>query len=150
MPGIYHPPSQSGQYFFENVDKALDMYSYYDKILLTVEFNAEICVRYLKTFLYVDKLKKSIVKEKTCFRSISNPICIDLFLTNNALSFQSTKTVTTGLSDFNKLVVIVSKTNIIKRKLREMEYRNYKYFDSRKFNRDLNEEFSREYVDSSG
>ena len=31
--GTYHPPSQSGQYFFENVDKALDMYSYYDKIL---------------------------------------------------------------------------------------------------------------------
>ena len=31
--GTYHLPSQSDQYFFENVDKALDMYSYYDKIL---------------------------------------------------------------------------------------------------------------------
>ena len=126
------------------------MHSYYDKILLTVEFNAEICVHYLETFLYVDKLKKSIVKEKTCFRSISNPICMHLFLTNNALSFKSTKTVTTGLSDFTKLVVIVSKSNIIERKLREMQYRNYRYFDSRRFNRDLNEEFSREYVDSFG
>ena len=29
----YHPPSQSDQYFFENVDKALDMYSYYGNIL---------------------------------------------------------------------------------------------------------------------
>ena len=29
-----------------------------------------------------------------------------------------------------------------------MQYRNYKYFDSRKFNRDLKEEFSREYVGS--
>ena len=29
-----------------------------------------------------------------------------------------------------------------------MQYRNYKYFDSRKFNRDLRQEFSREYVDS--
>ena len=29
-----------------------------------------------------------------------------------------------------------------------MQYRNYKYFDSRKFNKDLKEEFSREYVDS--
>ena len=28
--GTYHPPSQSDQYFFENVDKTLDMYSYYD------------------------------------------------------------------------------------------------------------------------
>ena len=29
-----------------------------------------------------------------------------------------------------------------------MQYRNYKYFDFRKFNRNLKEEFSREYVDS--
>ena len=35
--GTYHPPSQSDQYFFVNVDKALDMYSYYDKILITGE-----------------------------------------------------------------------------------------------------------------
>ena len=27
-----------------------------------------------------------------------------------------------------------------------MQYRNYKYFDSRKVNRDLKDEFSREYV----
>ena len=57
-------------------------------------------------------------------------------LTNNVLSFQSTKTASTGLSDFDKLVLTVIKT------------RNYKYFDSRKFNRDLKETFSREYVDS--
>ena len=31
--GTYHLPSQSQQHFFENVDKALDMYSYYDKDL---------------------------------------------------------------------------------------------------------------------
>ena len=29
----YRPPSQSDQYFFVNVDKALDMYSYYGNIL---------------------------------------------------------------------------------------------------------------------
>ena len=38
----YHPGSQSGQYFFENIDKALDMYSYFDKIILTGDFNAKI------------------------------------------------------------------------------------------------------------
>ena len=50
--GTYHPPSQSVQYFFENVDKALDMYSYYDKILPTGDFNAEIHDGYLESFLY--------------------------------------------------------------------------------------------------
>ena len=109
----YHPPSQSDQYFFENVDKALDMYSYYDKILLTGDFNAEIYDHYLENFLYQHELK-SLVKEKLCFKSISNPSCIDLFLRNNALSYQSTKTVSTGLSDFHELVLTVLETSIVK------------------------------------
>ena len=29
--GLYHPPSQSGQYVFDNSDKALDVYSTYEK-----------------------------------------------------------------------------------------------------------------------
>ena len=48
----YHPRSQSDHYFFENMDKALDMYNYYDRILLTGDSNAEIhlCSRYCKKF----------------------------------------------------------------------------------------------------
>ena len=145
--GTYHPSSQSDQYFFENVDKALYMYSYYDKILLTEDFNTEIHDDYLESFLYQHQLK-SLVKEKTCFKSISNPSCIDLLLTNNALSFQRTKTVSTGLSEFHKLVLTVLKNSAVKNKPREIQSRNYKYFDSRKFNEDLKDEFSREFVDS--
>ena len=52
-----------------------------------------------------------------------------------------------ALSDFHKLVLRAFKTNIIKKNPREIQYRNYKLFDSRKFNRDLTEEFSHEYVD---
>ena len=62
--------------------------------------------------------------------------------------FQSTKKVSTGSSDFHKLVLTVLKTSIVKNKPREIQYRNYKYFDSRKFNKDLKEEFLREDVDS--
>ena len=53
------------------------MYSYYDKILLTGDFNAEIHDDYLQSFLYQHELK-SLVKEKTCFKSISNPSCITI------------------------------------------------------------------------
>ena len=52
---------------------------------------------------------------------------------------QITKTVTTGLSDFHKLVLTVLKTSIVKNKPREIQYRNYKYFYSRKFNWDFKE-----------
>ena len=39
----------------------------------------------------------SLLKEKACFKSIANPTCIDLFLTNINLSFQHTDTASTSL-----------------------------------------------------
>ena len=43
----------------------------------------------LKEFLYEYKAK-NLVKQNTCFKSINNPSCIDLFLTNCHESFQNT------------------------------------------------------------
>ena len=91
---------------------------------------------------------KSVVKEKNYFKCISNPSPIDLSLTNNAISFKGTKTVSTGLSDFHKLTLTILKTSIIKNKPREIQYKSYKYCDSGEFNRDLKDDFSREYRDS--
>ena len=39
--GSYHPPSQSEQYYFHCVGRAIDKYSNYDKFLLPGDFNAE-------------------------------------------------------------------------------------------------------------
>ena len=40
--GTYHPPSQSDEFYFENVSNALDIYTQsYDKFLLIGDFNAE-------------------------------------------------------------------------------------------------------------
>ena len=40
--GCYHSPSQSDQYFFENIGKTLDKYSkHYDKFMLVGHFNVE-------------------------------------------------------------------------------------------------------------
>ena len=39
--GTYYPPSQNDQYYFEALDKALDCYSSYDRIVLTGDFNSE-------------------------------------------------------------------------------------------------------------
>ena len=127
--GTYHPPSQNDHYFFENLDKAIDVYSHYEKVLLAGDFNAEISEFCLDSFLYQHELK-NLVKEKACFKNVSNPSCIDLLLTNSALSFQHTETVSTGLSDFHKLVLTVLKTTVSKSKPREIHYRDYKKFDS--------------------
>ena len=40
--GRYHPPSQNDHYSFENLDKAIDIYIHYQKVLLVGNFNAEI------------------------------------------------------------------------------------------------------------
>ena len=72
---------------------------------------------------------KNLVKEDTCFKSMENPSCIDLFLTNSPLSFQNTTTITTGLSDFHKMVVTVMKTAFPKAEPQILYYRDYKDFD---------------------
>ena len=54
---------------------------------------------------------------------MENPSCIDLFLTNSPLSFQNTTTVTTGLSDFHKMVVTVLKTTFPEAQPRIVYYR---------------------------
>ena len=56
--------------------------------------------------------------------------------------------MSTGLSDFHMLVVTVLKTCFSKKKPRELEYRNYKNFDSVLFNEDLKYMFSQDPVNS--
>ena len=86
---------------------------------------------------------KNIVKKITCFKNILNPGCIDLFPTNNPLSFQNTIAVTNGLSDFHKMVITVIKMSFEKHSPIERHYRDYKYFDRTKFKNNLNENLSK-------
>ena len=79
-----------------------------------------------------------------CFKNVSNPSCIDLFLSNSA----HTLTLSCELSDFHKLVTTLLKTTFYKNKPREIVYRNYKYFNSHNFNDELKFVFSKENIDS--
>ena len=64
--GDYHPPSQNNQYYFEALDKALDCYSSYDRIVLIGDFNSEDHETCMETLLYKHNLT-NIVKEGKCF-----------------------------------------------------------------------------------
>ena len=130
-------PSQNDKYFFECLGKPLDVYSdKYDKFLITGDFNIQIGEAIIDTFLQ-DYDAKNIVKEKTCFKSIENPSCIDLFITNSANSFQHTKAISWGISDFHKMVVTVLKINFQKSKPREIIYREYAKINEVVFRNDL-------------
>ena len=80
---------------------------------------------------------KNIVHECTCFKSLNNPGCIGLFLTNSDRSFHNTKVISIGLSDFHKMVVTVMKTTLPKAKPKQILYRDYKTFNEKHFNGDL-------------
>ena len=54
---------------------------------------------------------QNLVKDPACYKNPSKPTCIDLILTNFPKSFQHTKTIETGLSDFHKLTSTVLKTH---------------------------------------
>ena len=84
--GLYHPPSQSDQYFFDNLDKALDVYSTYEKVLITGDFNAQEGEKCLDTFLYQHELK-SFNKEATCYKKAT---CYKLVLSVFKTTFSKT------------------------------------------------------------
>ena len=49
--GVYHPPSQPDQYFFNSLDKALNLYCNYENVNLVGGFNPKIGETHLDTFL---------------------------------------------------------------------------------------------------
>ena len=62
---------------------------------------------------------------------------VDLFLTSNPRSFQNSTAISTGLSDFHKLVVTALKKIITKKKPKEISYRNYQFFNKLNFRENL-------------
>ena len=124
--GTYHSTNkkhgQKDDEYFRQIGFALDVYSRFDKFLLAGDVNVPEDDINIAEFM-TDFHAKNLVKEATCFKSINNPSCIDLFITNSYLSFQNTTTVATGLSDFHKMTVTVLKTTFPKAKPRVITYR---------------------------
>ena len=144
--GTYHPPSQSDEYFFNNLDKALDTYSRYDKVLLVGDFNTEISEQRIESFLFMHE-PCNLVKEKTCFKNMQNLSCIDLLLTNNVYAFQQTIAICTGLSDCHELALTVLKTTAPRSQPKEITYRDCKQLDSSKFKKELKKKVTIKIID---
>ena len=124
--GSYNLPSQSDEYFFHQVKKGLDMCSkFYERFMLIGDFNADESGHCLSQFLF-EMNAKNIVKEPTCYKSLSNPSCIDLIITHSSSCFQHTKTISTGLSDFQKMFITILKQTFHRSSRKELVYRDYK------------------------
>ena len=111
---------------------------FYERFTLIGDFNVEKSEPCLSQFLF-EMNPKTIVKKPTCYKSLSNPNCIDLVITNSSSSFQNTKAISTGLSDFHKMVITVLKQTFQGSSPEELVYRDYKNFDRLTFKRQLKE-----------
>ena len=74
---------------------------------------------------------------KTHALKVRTTLDIDLFITNSPTSFQNTSTITTGLSDFHKMVITVLKATYTKSKPKVITYRDFNLFNEEKFKTDL-------------
>ena len=120
-------------------------YSLYDNVVILGDFNSETTEPAMSDFCETFDLR-NLVKEPTCFKSIQNPSCIDLILTNRPNCFKNTITVETGLSDFHKMTVTVLKSFYKKKKPIIISYRDYHRFSNENFMNELKFNLTANYL----
>ena len=136
--GIYNPHKADTSLFLKALDQNLCHYlPSYDNVILLGDFNSEMSEKPMDDFCSLYNLK-SLIKSPTCFKSDTNPSCIDLILTNRSNSFQNSSTAETGLSDFHHLVFTVLKTTFRKKPPKVVRYRDYKNYNSFNYFNDVN------------
>ena len=112
------------------------------------DFNSDVNQSCMKAFFESYNLS-SLIKEPTCYKNPQNPSCIDLILTNSPYSFQNSCVIETGLSDFDKMTVTVTKTSYEKLKPRIICYRDYKNFCNDIFQKILLDKFAAENINAN-
>ena len=111
----------------------------YENLLLLGDFNSEMCEEHMQDFCETYNLT-NLIRDPTCFKSLENPSCIDVILTNRSACFENSMTIETGLSDCHKMTVTVMKKYFKKRDPITIIYRDYKSFDGVRFRNELKEE----------
>ena len=122
----------------------LDLHSsIYDKFIILGNFSVEMGNPQIQSFCD-DYSLRSLIKQPTCYKSPTNPTCINLILTKRPQSLQSTCVLETGLSDFHLMTLTVMKKTFKKLKHRIIIYRSYKHFSNKAFRKSLLNKLSKE------
>ena len=107
--GGYNPEKKNIENFLDSVGKELDRFlPQYENLLLLGDFNSEISDEHMRDFCETYNLT-NLIKDPTCFKSVENPSCIDVMLTNKSACFEDSMTIEIGLSDCLKMTVTVMK-----------------------------------------
>ena len=126
----YNPHKNIIENHLRAISEKLDIYSTsYGNFIILGDFNIEMEEQQIKDFCDNYGLK-SLIRQPTCYKSPSNPTCIDLILTNAPQKFQNTCVLETGLSDFDLMTVTVMRKIFKNLKPRTINYRSYKHFSN--------------------
>ena len=121
----YNPHKNSIKNHIEIISRTLDTCTTkYENILLPGDFNACADDETMKNFWSSYGLH-SLIKQPICYKNSENPSCIDLILTNEDKSFESTSVVETGLSDFHRMAISVLKIHFRKLMPKVVSYRDF-------------------------
>ena len=145
--GTYIPHRNNIGNHLDSLSKNLALYSSaYDNYIVIGDFNIEADSKEMLSFCDTFDLT-SLIKQPTCYKNPGNPSRIDLILTNKPFSFQNSCVVETGLSDFHRMILTVTKMTFEKLKPRVRNYRDYKHFNNERFRDDLMSEISTSHLE---
>ena len=133
----YRPPSIEKDLFLTQLGNVIDYYqTKYENVLPLGDMNMTENDHKMKIFLQKYNLY-SCIKKPTCFKSVTNPSCIDLILTNKKYSLQHSHSFETGLSDFHHMIYTQLKTTFVKQPPKVLKYRDYTKFSENDFLNDV-------------
>ena len=91
----------------------------------------------------------NLIKKLTCYKNHNSPTCIDLILTNDSHTFQSTCVIETGLSGFHLITMTIMRKTYKKQRPRIIIYRSFKHFFNEEFTKYLTDNLSNQiYVNN--
>ena len=127
----------------------LDLHSSkYKKMLILGDFNVGTDERHMKSFCETCHLT-NLIKEPTWYKNPDNPTCIDLILTKDPRTFQSTCVIETGLSDFHLMTLTIMRKTFKNQRSRIINYRSFKHFSNEEFRKSLIDNLSNQiYVNN--
>ena len=142
----YNPHKNSIGNHLNRISESLDLLSSdYEKMIFLGDFNVTDDEHHMKSFCENYGLK-NLIRQPTCYKNPSNPVCIDLILPNVPRSFQSTCVVETGLSDFHLMTLTVMRKSFKNYQPKMINYRSYKNFLNEKYRETLINNWSEENV----
>ena len=129
----YNPHKTMIKNHLATLSNFLDLHSSkYKKMLILGDFNVGTDERHMKSFCETCHLT-NLIKEPTWYKNPDNPTCIDLILTNDPRTFQSTCVIETGLSDFHLMTLTIMRKTFKKQRPRIINYRSFKHFSNKEF-----------------